>query len=321
MTGPVIGLDIGGSKLAAALIDDAGEIVAREQAASPAFEGPEAMIAAIGALVHGLVATTGQRPDHPAPLAVGVATAGVVDPDEGLIRSAVDTIRGWAGVPLVRRLEEITGLPVAVENDVNAMGLAETCVGAAQGARSAIVVAVGTGIGGALLLDGRLWRGRTGSAAEIGHIPVDVGGGENAVPCNCGRAGHLEAIAAGPAIAARYAALAGDGRTCRLQDVGRACAEGDEAAIGVVGHAGSVLGRALGGLCNVADPDVVVLGGGVIALGRPFIDPLISALRAEALPGPSTVAVRVSELGADAGIIGAGIAALRRMRHNRGSGR
>jgi len=321
MTAPVIGLDIGGSKLAAALIDDAGEIVAREQAVSPAAEGPEAMVAAVGALVNGLVATAGRGQKLPPPVAVGVATAGVVDPDEGLIRSAVETIKGWAGVPLGRRLEEITGLPVAVENDVNAMGLAETCRGAARGARSALIVAVGTGIGGALMLDGRLWRGRTGSAAEIGHIPVDVGGGENAVPCNCGRAGHLEAIAAGPAIAARYAALAGDGRTCRLQDVGRACAEGDEAAIGVVGHAGSVLGRALGGLCNVADPDVVVLGGGVIALGRPFIDPLISALRAEALPGPSTVAVRVSELGADAGIIGAGIAALRGMRHNRGSGR
>jgi glucokinase len=321
MTGPVIGLDIGGSKLAAALIDDAGEIVAREQAASPAGEGPEAMIAAIGALVQGLIATTARWPEHLAPVALGVATAGVVDPDEGLIRSAVDTIKGWAGVQLGRRLEEITGLPVAVENDVNAMGLAESCRGAAQGARSALVVAVGTGIGGALILDGQLWRGRTGTAGEIGHIPVDVGGGENALPCSCGLAGHLEAIAAGPAIAARYATLAGNGRTCRLEEVGRACAAGDETALCVVGHAGSVLGRALGGLCNVADPEVIVLGGGVIALGRPFVDPLLSALRAEALPGPANVAVRVSKLGQDAGVLGAGIAALRAMPRGRRSGR
>src|SRR5215469_9391682 len=321
MTVPVIGLDIGGSKLAAALIDDAGEIVAREQAVSPAAEGPEAMVAAAGALVNFLVAAATRRPKLPQPVAVGVATAGVVDPDEGVIRSAVDTIKGWAGVPLGRRLEELTGLPVAVENDVNAMGLAETSRGAAHGARSALIVAVGTGIGGALLLDGQLWRGRTGSAGEIGHIPVDVGGGENALPCNCGGAGHLEAIAAGPGIAARYAALAGDGRACRLEEVGRACSDGDEAAIGVVNHAGSVLGRALGGLCNVVDPEVIVLAGGVIGLGGPFVDPLISALRVEALPGPAKVAVRVSELGADAGVVGAGIAAVRGMPHQWGSGR
>src|SRR5215469_3714770 len=171
MKGPVIGLDIGGSKLAAALIDPAGEIVAREQAVSPAGEGPEAMIVAVGALVNHLVATTSQWTRHP-PVAVGVATAGVVDPREGVIRSAVDTIKGWAGVPLGRRLEGLTGLPVAVENDVNAMGLAETSRGAAHGARSALVVAVGTGIGGALMLDGQLWRGRTGSAGEIGHIYI-----------------------------------------------------------------------------------------------------------------------------------------------------
>src|SRR5262249_58171336 len=93
---------------------------------------------------------------NPRPVGVGVATGGVVDPGEGVIRSAVDTIKGWAGVPLGRRLEELTGLPIAVENDVNAIGLAEIGCGAAHGAASALVVAVGTGIGGALMLDGHL---------------------------------------------------------------------------------------------------------------------------------------------------------------------
>jgi glucokinase len=312
MTAAVIGLDVGGSKLAAALIDRSGQIVAREQVVSPAGEGPEAMIAASAALVESLIAATEQRPECPQPVALGVATAGVVDPIEGVIRSAVDTIKSWAGVPLGQRLEELTGLPVAVENDVNAMGLAEAARGAACEARSALVVAIGTGIGGALIFDGQLWRGRTGSAGEIGHIPVDVGAGENALPCSCGRVGHLEAIAAGPAIAARYAALTGKGPT-RLEEVGRACANGDEVATGVVKRAGTVLGRALGGLCNTLDPQVIVLAGGVIELGRPFLDPVISALRAEALPGPSSVAVSVSGLGPDAGVVGAGIAALRRL--------
>jgi glucokinase len=313
MTAPVIGLDIGGSKLAAAVIDAGGQIVAREQVASPSRDGPDAMIAAVGALISCLVARTQEWPEHERPVALGVATAGVVDPSVGVIRSAVDTIRDWAGVPLGERLEELTGLPVAVENDVNAMGLAEASCGAASGARSALVVAVGTGIGGALLLDGQLWRGRTGTAGEIGHIPVDVGGGEDAVPCSCGRAGHLEAIAAGPAITARYAALTGTSDTS-LEEIGRKCQKGDEAALGVVQRAGTVLGRALGGLCNTFDPHVVVLAGGVIELGPPFLDPLATALRAETLPGPTSVAVSVSELGADAGLVGAGIAALRRPR-------
>jgi glucokinase len=312
MTAAVIGLDIGGSKLAAALIDRSGQIVAREQVVSPAREGPEAMIAASGALVRSLIATTAQRPGCPRPIALGVATAGVVDPIEGAIRSAVDTIKSWAGVPLGRRLEELTGLPVAVENDVNAMGLAEATRGAAYGARSALVVAIGTGIGGALMFDGQLWRGRTGSAGEIGHIPVDVGAGDNALPCSCGRAGHLQAMAAGPAIAARYAAMTGAARA-RLEEVGRACASGDEAALGVVRRAGTVLGRALGGLCNTLDPQVIVLAGGVIELGRPFLDPAVSALRAETLPGPTSVTVSVSALGPDAGLVGAGIAALGRL--------
>src|SRR5262249_62355422 len=117
MTVPVIGLDIGGSKLAAALIDRAGQIVAREQAVSPAREGPEAMIAAAGALVNGLIATTGQWPKNPRPVAVGVATAGVVDPGEGVIRSAVDTIKGWAGGPPGRPLQETPGPPIARGKD------------------------------------------------------------------------------------------------------------------------------------------------------------------------------------------------------------
>jgi glucokinase len=225
----------------------------------------------------------------------------------------VGTINGWAGVPLRRLLEEFTGLPTAVENDVNAMALAEASRGAARGAGSALVVAIGTGIGGALVVDGELWRGRTGSAGEIGHIPVDITAGEQSRLCSCGHAGHLEAVAAGPAIAAHYAAASGSAHRPSLEEVGRACRDGDAAAAAIIGMAGTVLGRALGGLCNVLDPEVVVLAGGVLGLGSPLLDPLLSALHTESLPGPAGVAVRVSDFGENAGVIGAGVAALGRI--------
>jgi glucokinase len=311
MTAAVIGLDIGGSKLAAAFIDPAGRMIARRQAVSPAAEGPEAMVAAAAALVNRVKddAAVGA----PAPAALGVATAGVVDPGEGRIRSAVDTIKDWAGVPLRRLLEELTGLPTVVENDVNAMALAETRRGAACGSRSALVVAIGTGIGGGLIVNGELWRGWTGSAGEIGHIPVDVAAEEHSGVCSCGRTGHLEAVAAGPAITARYAAASGHRRTPGLEDLGRAGQGGDTVAAAIITAAGTTAGRALGGLCNVLDPELVVLGGGVLGLGPLFLDPLVSALHAETLPGPASVAVRVSEFGENAGVLGAGIAALERI--------
>jgi glucokinase len=309
MTTVVIGLDIGASKLAAALVGPAGEVTARAETPSPAGQGPADMIAAAAHLVTAVRVSA--LSDGVRPAALGVATAGVVDPETGCIRSAVDTIKDWTGVPVGPRLAQLTGLPTAVENDVNAMALAEVNCGAAKGARSALVVAVGTGIGGAIVTEGELRRGRTGTAGEIGHMPVQVNDQDDPRVCSCGRSGHLEALAAGPAVAARYAAATGLDSVPALAAIGRAGRAGDVIATAVIGTAGTVLGRAIGGLCNVLDPDVVVLAGGVIALGSLLLDPLTSALRGEALPGPSDVKVRVSRLGANVGIVGAGIAARR----------
>jgi glucokinase len=311
MSSAVIGLDIGGTKLAAALFDAAGEITVRAQAPSPSMSGPDAMVAAAAALVGSLISDAA-RDGRQGPAALGVATAGVVDARDGSILSAVGTITGWAGVPLRLLLEDLTGLPVAVENDVNAMALAEAGLGAGRGCGSALVVAAGTGVGGALLLGGKLWRGQTGTAGEIGHMPVDAGADADRSPmCSCGRRGHLEAFVAGPAIVSQYAAATGGGATLTLQDVSRASDGGDPAAAEVIRQAGTVLGRSLGGLVNAADPEVVILAGGVLALGPPFTEPLETALRAELLPGPAAgVKVVQSQFGADAGVIGAGQAAL-----------
>ncbi len=309
MTAVVIGLDIGGSKLAAALVGPAGQVTARADKASPAREGPDAMIDAAAQLVSSVRESAISAGIRPA--ALGVATAGVVDPDTGSIRSAVDTIKDWTGVPIGPRLAQLTGLPTAVENDVHAMALAEVCCGAAQGAQSALLVAVGTGVGGAIVAEGRLRRGRTGTAGAIGHIPVQIDDEDGARICSCGRAGHLEALASGPAIASSYASAAGLASVPALPAVGRASRAGDATATAVIRTAGTALGRAIGGLCNVLDPDVVILAGGVIGLGPLLLDPLTSVLRGEALPGPASVPVRVSRLGDNIGVVGAGIAARR----------
>lgn len=305
MTEMVAALDIGGTKLAAALVDRFGSVWARQQVPSPADAGPHAVIAAAVQLIDRVSAACPERP-----IGLGVATAGVVDVEQGVIRSAVATIRGWAGISLGPILSGSTGLPTVVHNDVNAIALAETRWGTARGARSSLVVALGTGVGGALVFDGELYRGRTDTAGEVGHLPVDVlEAGEPTAVCSCGCRGHLEALVAGPAIARRYAAAAGISAAPSLEAVGQACRRGEETAARVVAQTGEMVGRALGGLVNAVDPDLLVLAGGVLGLGPDFLGPLARALRATALPGPSTVPVRVSTFGADAGIVGAAVAA------------
>ncbi|MGI8761428.1 MAG: ROK family protein [Jatrophihabitantaceae bacterium] len=305
MTTLAAGLDIGGTKLGAALVERSGAVRVRRLTRSPADAGPEAMIAAATELMERLTAA-----GRVTPVALGVATAGVVDVDRGVIRSAGATIRDWAGTQLGSRLAANTGLATVVHNDVNAIAVAEIRFGAARGADSALVVAFGTGVGGALVIGGRVHRGRTDTAGEFGHLTVDLHAADELGPvCNCGARGHLETLVSGPAIAGQYARAAGLPILPSLEDVGMACRRGEQIALHAVGAAGALAGRALAGLVNAVDPDVVVLVGGVLGLGRHFVDPVIQALRESALPGPSTVPVRLGALGPDAGVVGAAVTA------------
>jgi glucokinase len=309
-----VGLDIGGSKVRAGLISGAGGVTASAEVRQPAT-GPEGVLDAAMVLTDRLIAEAADLPGGSPPVVgLGVAAEGVVDPATGGILSAVETIPRWAGTEVGRILQDHTGLPTVVENDVNAVAIAESCVGAASGAASALVVAVGTGIGGALVLAGRLHRGATSSAGELGHFPVDVLGDEGSGGrCTCGRNGHLESVAAGPALAARYARRTGRPQAS-LEEVAAAMAGGDADAELTVAEGAVALGRVLGGFVNTFDPEVVVLYGGVLALGDAYLERVEAALRAEALPGPSTVRLATAASGKDAGIIGAGLAARDRLR-------
>lgn len=263
-------LDIGGTKIAAALVDAGGAVQWRGRAATPRTGGDD-VLAVAARLLDG----AGDAPVR----ALGVGAPGVIDPETGRVVSATEVLPGWAGTPVRDVLAERTGLPVAVVNDVRAMAYGEAQVGAGVGYHRVLHVSVGTGVGGALTTGGRLEHGAHGTAGEMAHLLVPERG---PVPCGCGRRDHLEAVVSGPAIAA-----AGDAP-----------------------HAGAVLGRALAGLLAVLDPDAVVVGGGVAQRGAPFLDAVAAAFRAEALPPLRATPILAARLGTDAPLVGAALLAM-----------
>jgi glucokinase len=284
-----IGVDIGGTKIAVGLVDDNGELRATTAAPTPA-DGARAVLAKAAALI----AELGGKPT-----AIGVGATGVIDPIEGVVRSATGILPGWQGTPVRAELSRLTGLPVSVDNDVRAFALAEAGLGAGRPYGRVLYVSVGTGVGGALTEDGRLVRGARGTAGEIGHLLVSARG---PISCGCGRFDHLESVAAGSAIAV----AAGESAVPAVVDRMRA---GDDAARAVITHAATVLGRALAGFVTAVDLDAVVIGGGVSRIGAEFHNPLAGALRADVRPPGRAMPVLPAALGADAPLIGAALLA------------
>jgi glucokinase len=289
----VLGIDIGGTKTAVGVVDEHGRVLADAVAPTPAQSGADAVLANAMDLATAVRAAV----DRPV-LAAGVGAPGVVDARRGVVVSATDLLAGWTGTPVAAILTAELGVPVAVDNDVRAAGLGEARHGAGAQASSVLVVAVGTGIGGALVRDGVLVPGASGVAGHLGHLPVPDAGGD---PCSCGRPDHLEAAAAGPALlrAARRAGLPVADTTALV-----ALAATDEPARAMLANAATVLGRALGGLVNLLDPDVVVVGGGVAGAGEAWWTPLRRAFHAELL-APAAPRLVPAALGPKAGLIGA----------------
>ncbi|MEO3796129.1 ROK family protein [Nonomuraea sp. B10E15] len=290
-----LGIDIGGTKIAAGLVTPEGTVLRRAYAPTPAAQGPGAVVRAAARLARelGLDGVT----------CAGVGTAGVVDPAGRKIAGATDAIRDWAGTPLAQLLETELDLPVLVRNDVHAF-LAGELAGSPW--RAALGVTVGTGIGGALALDGRVVTGVRGAAGHVGHVPVPEAAG---LACSCGAEGHVEAVASGPAMTAALDRERGRGLRADLRRVVGAAGEGDADALGVLARGGRALGRALAGVVNVWDPDVVILGGGVLAAGELYLAPLRAALAAGVLPVLADVPVVTARLGDDAVLVGAAAAA------------
>jgi glucokinase len=250
--------------------------------------------------------------------AIGLGIPCTIDRERGVAISAVNL--PIIDVPIRDLMRERIGMPVFLDNDANLATLAEHRHGAARGAGNVVGLTIGTGIGGGLILDGKLYRGSTGAAAELGHVVVDAEG----PPCqgNCPNRGCVETLASGTALA-REGLVAAErepgsalgrmlaaGETIEGRDVTDAALGGDETARSVVARAGYHLGVALSSLANAFDPDVIVIGGGVMAVGDLLLGPARAELETRALPPQNRTPVVAAELGPDAGMIGAATMAL-----------
>ena len=302
-TAVVAGVDVGGTNVRALGLDADGSIVARAADVTPA-DDLEAALDRIAAVA------TEVAPGGP----VGVGVPGLVDLD-GVLRSGANVT--WRDAPIARVLTERMGRPVHLENDCTAGAFAEWQVGAAQGVGDVLYVGVGTGIGGGLVVGGRLARGAHGAAGEIGHIVVEPGG----EVCGCGNRGCWETVASGTAITregrialtrhahSALAAMTRDPEEVTGEMVTEAARAGDPAARGILAEVGMRLGAGIAGLVNVLDPAVVVVGGGVTEAGDLLLAPARHSYERTAQrqpPAPITTAA----LGIDAAAIGAALLAL-----------
>lgn len=296
-TATFAGIDIGGTKIAAGLVDASGELRRRLSVPTPR-SGGSAVLDAVAGLVTDLSGDA-------ALTAVGVGAPGVIDAGTGSVTAATDTLPRWAGTEVRADLVRRLGLPVTVDNDVRAMAYGETRCGAGRGFADALYVSVGTGIGGALVRDGRLARGPHGTTGEIGHLLVPAAG---SLRCGCGKRDHLEAVASGPAMAAAYRSRTG-GDPIELPDIVHRMRSGDAEASATITDAATLAGRACAGLLAAVDTQVVIIGGGVARIGPEFVEPFTAALREEALPVLRDVPVTTASLGTDAPIVGAALLA------------
>lgn len=305
----VLGIDLGGTTTGAALVEASGDTGPVASTPTPATAGPEAILDAVAIVVAEVLDRTGPGPVR----AVGVGTAGVVDVSRGTIISATDALTGWVGTDVAhglrRRLHPLLGpMPVQVQNDVDAHAAGEAWVGAAAGMESVLMVAVGTGVGGAVVLDGHPLRGAHHLAGEMGHIPTP---GAEGLRCSCGRRGHLEALSAGPALHRYYLSLGGEPASPDARDVAARATSGDPLAATALHHSATALGRAIAGICTVLDPAAVVIGGGLAGAGPLWWQAVDQAVRAEVVEPLAEMPLLPAKLGDRAAIIGAARSAWR----------
>ena len=294
MSGPLtLALDIGGTKTAAALVTEDGALLDRCRSRTPAALGADAVMAEALGMARALTADR-------APVGVGIGSAGVIDTDTGTVRSATDALPGWTGTDLRGTFHRELGLPVSVANDVHTHALGEHWRGAARDHECVLFVAAGTGVGGALLIDGDVRSGARSAAGHIGHVPVPEADG---LACPCGANGHVEAVASGPAL--ERAHRVADGPVTRLEEVVEAAEGGDPSARAVLATGARALGTALAGVANVLDPDLIVVGGGVTAAGEHWWPHLRQGIADGTIPALRGLPVAASQLGADAALLGA----------------
>jgi glucokinase len=307
--GPVLGVDIGGTKVAVGIVDRSGKILAQGRKPMVATGTAEAALQAVTEAIDSLPTAAGG-----AIQGIGICAPGPLDPKSGVVLNPPN-LPCWPNFPLAEKIRAVYDLPVKVDNDANAAASAEVRWGAAQGYRYVFYATIGTGIGTGIVFDGRIYHGNTGSAGEGGHVSIDY----NGPVCGCGKRGCIEIFAAGPAIGARARAkFAASSRQSAILDlangnvaavtselVGKAYAAGDPLAKEILIETVEFLAPWVGNIIDLLDPDVIVMGGGVAAMLSPFFDEIKSRLPRWCVnPNATEIPLVMARYGADAGIAG-----------------
>ncbi len=305
-----LGVDIGGTKVAVGAVNSAGKILQQARTPMLANGTAEDGLAAVNAAIDSF--TSSQV--GPQIKGIGICAPGPLDPRTGVVLNPPN-VPCWRNFPLAEKITSRYRVPVKVDNDANAAALAETRWGAAKGYRYVFYATIGTGIGTGIVFDGKIYHGATGSAGEGGHVTIDYRG----PVCACGKRGCIETLAAGPAIGARARAkissnssrtsmldlAGGDVASVTGEKVGQAYAAGDAMAREVLLETVELLIPWLGNIVDVLDPDVLVVGGGVAALLKPFYEEIHKRLPKWCVnPNASNIPLLIAHYGADAGIAG-----------------
>lgn len=320
----VAGIDVGGTKIRVILLRDDGERVAARTWDTDAERGPEAVLGTMADGVLALLREAGLTRDHL--VAAGAGVAGPLNTLTG-VAGTLPNLPGWAGVPVQARLEAALGVPVALGNDANVAALGEQRYGAGRGVKHMVMITLGTGVGGGVIIDGRLLEGAVGAGGEIGHMVVTVDG----AACMCGRRGCLEAYAGGASMQRAAAALladpanAGTTLAALTQQAGgepsprvleAAADQGDPLALGIFQLATSHLAAGIVSVVHLFNPQLVLFGGGLVALRHRFIDAAAERARQGVFPlHAEGLRFAYAELGEDMGALGAAALALDRLPH------
>ena len=299
----ILALDIGGTKIACGMVDGS-RVTFSDQTPTPSQEGAEAILDAAWGLAQRVraahIASGGEAPTQ-----LAVASAGVMSSASGMVLSATDALRGWAGTDLRGELRARCGMEVAVLNDVHAHALGEFAYGRGRGCDAMLLVAAGTGIGGGVVTAGKLVAGAHSVAGHVGHVEVAAADG---LPCPCGGEGHVEAVASGTGIERCFERATGQRRTGGQIAALAAASDADDPLVvearRVIHTAGYSLGRAIGGLLNVLDPGLVVLAGSVTRAGTPWLNALRDGVADAAIPLVADTPITLAELD-NAALVGA----------------
>jgi len=317
----ILGIDLGGSKILTAAVNSRGEMLSSDESITPATEGREAVIQSIVESSHRVLKQAGVAISEI--YAIGIGAAGISNPETGILFTSPN-LPGWRDIPLRDIIQEKLGKKTFLTNDANAAALGEFYFGAARGTRNFIYITLSTGIGGGIVIDGKIYSGAIGAAGEVGHMTIDDGG----PICNCGNRGCWETLASGTALAkeARHRIkegvrtsileyAEGDVEKVTAQTVHSAAEQSDSLAKELIARTGYYVGVGLANLINIFNPELIVIGGGLSNIGDMLLKPAFKTAGERAYKEAfQAVRFASAELGRNSGVLGAAAFALQEMK-------